>query len=399
MPTFSYKAVDEDGRRRVGRINAANIGDLEQRLSRIGLYLIAGKIVSANPFSRLRGKIKRQNLISFCFHLEQIGKAGVPLLEGLCDLRDSIEYPQFRDIITDLIEQIEGGMSLSHALSAYPGVFEPVFVSLVRAGEETGKLPEVFGSLTETLKWQDEMAAKTRKLLMYPVFVGLTIISVVFFLMIYLVPQLTAFVKGMGQELPFYTKALIFISDTVIHYWHLILGVPVIFAGLFKILLAGSFKFRFRMDGWKLNMWVIGAILNKVMLARFATFFAMMYAAGITILDSIRISEDIAGNLVIADGLKRIGAQIAEGQSLTASFQNVGLFPPLVIRMLRVGETTGALDSAMRNVSYFYDREAKEAVERLQTMIEPIMTITMGLILGWVMLAVIGPIYSAIGKI
>lgn len=399
MTTFSYKAVDEDGKTVTGRIDAANTAELEQRLSRIGLYLISNKTAGTGVSFLLKRKVKRQDLINFCFYLEQLSKAGVPLLEGLADLRDSIEQPHFKEIVASLIEQIEGGSRLSDAIAAYPTVFSPIFVSLIRAGEETGQLAEVFKNLTETLKWQDELAAQTKKLLMYPAFVGTIISGVVFFLMIYLVPQLLGFIKNMGGELPLHTKVLIVVSDVFVNYWYLILSAPVLlFVGM-KFLLATSEKFRFRVDGWKLNVWLVGPILRKIVLARFATFFAMMYSAGITILDSIKISENIAGNLVIADGLKRVGAQIAEGQSFTTSFQNVGLFPPLVIRMLRVGETTGALDTAMHNVSYFYDREVKESIERIQAMIEPMMTVTMGLILGWVMLSVIGPIYDLISKI
>ena len=398
MPSFSYKAVDDDGKIQTGQVDAANATDLEQRLSRIGLYLISSKAASGKPSLLLKGKVKRQDLITFCFHLEQLSKAGVPLLEGLSDLRDSIEHPRFKEIVAGIIEQIEGGSTFSNAMASYPTVFEPIFVSLIRAGEETGQLAEVFKKLTETLKWQDELAAHTKKLLMYPAFVGTVIGGVVFFLMIYLVPQLVSFIKNMEGELPFHTKALIVVSDVFVNYWYLILAFPVVLVIGVKIMLQTSERFRFRMDGWKLNAWLIGPVLRKIILARFATFFAMMYGAGITILDSIKISESIAGNLVIADGLKRVGAQIAEGQGFTASFQNVGLFPPLVIRMMRVGETTGALDTAMLNVSYFYDREVKESIERVQAMIEPIMTVTMGLILGWVMLSVIGPIYDTISK-
>ncbi|MFA7240531.1 MAG: type II secretion system F family protein [Sulfuricellaceae bacterium] len=399
MTTFSYKAVDDSGKIQTGRVDAANTDDLEQRLSRIGLYLISSNAASEKSSLLPKSKVRRQDLITFCFHMEQLSKAGVPLLEGLSDLRDSIEHPRFKEIVAGLIEQIEGGATFSTALESYPDVFEPIFVSLISAGEQTGQLPEIFKKLTDTLKWQDELAAQTKKLLMYPAFVGTVIGGVVFFLMIYLVPQLVGFIKNMGGELPFHTKALIVVSGIFVNYWYLILSAPVIlFVGV-KIMLRSSAKFRFRMDGWKLTMWLIGPVLRKIILARFASLFAMMYSAGITILDSIKISESVAGNLVIADGLHRVGAQIAEGQGFTTSFQNVGLFPPLVIRMLRVGETTGALDTAMLNVSYFYDREVKESIERVQAMIEPIMTVTMGLILGWVMLSVMGPIYDTISKI
>lgn len=399
MTSFSYKAVSEEGKTVTGQMDAANTAELEQRLARIGLYLISSKTAGKGSAFLLKRKVKRQDLINFCFHLEQLSKAGVPLLEGLSDLRDSIEQPSFKQTVAGVIEQIEGGSRFSDAVASYPDVFSPIFVSLIRAGEETGQLAEVFKNLTDTLKWQDELAAQTKKLLMYPAFVGVIISGVVFFLMIYLVPQLLGFIKNMGGELPLHTRILIVVSNVFVHYWYLLLAAPVALLVTVKILLLTSEKFRFRVDGWKLNVWLVGPILRKIVLARFATFFAMMYSAGITILDSIKISENIAGNLVIADGLKRVGAQIAEGQSFTTSFQNVGLFPPLVIRMLRVGETTGALDTAMHNVSYFYDREVKESIERVQAMIEPIMTVTMGLILGWVMLSVIGPIYELISKI
>jgi len=398
MPLFVYKAIDPQGKTINGQLDAVNASDLEQRLARIGLDLISSK-ESSGQHTLFKGRIKRQDLITFCFHLEQLTRAGVPLIDGLTDLRDSMEHPRFREVIADVVEKIEGGMQLSQALAAHPAVFAPVFVSLVRAGEETGQLPEVLKNLTENLKWQDELAAQAKKILMYPAFVGTIVFAVTFFLMIFLVPQLVGFIKNMGQELPLHTRALIFVSDLFVHYWYLILAAPVVLFITVRVLLHRSPAFRFRMDGWKLHIWVVGPILRKIILARFANFFAMMYAAGITILDSIKISESIVGNLVIEDGLRRVGAQIAEGQSFTASFQNVGLFPPLVIRMLKVGETTGALDTALRNVGYFYDRDVKESIGRMQAMIEPVMTVVLGLILGWVMISVLGPIYDTISKL
>jgi type IV pilus assembly protein PilC len=144
---------------------------------------------------------------------------------------------------------------------------------------------------------------------------------------------------------------------------------------------------------------MIGPVLHKIMLARFATFFAMMYGSGITILECIRLSEGIVGNRVVAAGLRRAGQLISEGQGITAAFQHTGIFPPLVIRMLKVGETTGALDGALRNVSYFYNREVKEMIEKVQAMIEPAMTVILGVMVGWIMLSVMGPIYDTISKI
>ncbi len=399
MAMFSYTAMDPSGKVINGRMDASNLSDLEMRLGRMELDLVDFKEVSPKRFSFGRRPVKRQDLINFCFHMEQLTNSGVPLLEGLADLRDSLDHPDFRGIVADLIENIEGGQTFSEALANHPQVFDQTFVSLIAAGENSGQLPHVFKSLTESLKWMDELAAQTKKLLMYPAFVGTVIGAVVFFLMIYLVPQLVQFIKTMGQELPFHTKALIWVSNVFVKFWYIILSLPALIWFSVKILLVVSPEARFRADGFKLNAWLVGPILKKIILARFANFFALMYQSGITILDCIRLSERIVNNLVIEDGLKRVGAQISEGHSVTNSFESTGLFPPLVVRMIRVGEATGGLDTALRNVSYFYDREVRESIEKVQAMIEPIMTVTMGLILGWIMMSVLGPIYDIISKI
>jgi type IV pilus assembly protein PilC len=399
MTVYVYQAMNTEGKLLRGDMDATNLSDLELRLKRLDLDLIDCKPAAQSAFAFRKLPVKRKDLINFCFYMEQLSGAGVPLLEGLADLRDSIEHPRFREIVADLIENIEGGLQMSQAMMRHPDTFDQTFVSLIAAGEQSGKLAEIFSSLTETLKWQDELAAQTKKLLMYPAFVGTIVLGVTFFLMVFLVPQLTGFIKNMGQELPFHTKALIFISNIFIRYWYLILAFPPLaWVGL-TILLKNNPEARYRADGLKLRVWMVGPILHKIILARFATFFALMYASGITILDSIKLSEKIASNRVVEDGLQRAGKLISEGHSVTAGFQNTGMFPPLVIRMLKVGEATGELDKALRNVSYFYNREVKESIERVQALIEPVMTVVLGLILGWIMLSVLGPIYDTISKL
>ncbi|MET0265041.1 MAG: type II secretion system F family protein [Duganella sp.] len=398
MPQYFYRAMDAAGQIQPGNMDASNEPDLELRLHRMGLDLIDCQ-VSRTKVMALKRVITRRDLINFCFHMEQLTGAGVPILEGLNDLRESIDHPRFREMITGLIENIEGGQQLSSAMSAYPEVFDQTFTSLVMAGEQSGKLAEVFKNLSESLKWQDELASQTRKIVMYPAAVGLFVVGVAFFLMIYLVPQLTSFVKNMGNTLPLHTRALIAVSNVFIDYWAILLTLPVLgFIGA-RFWLARSEAARYAADGAKLRVWLIGPVLHKIILARFATFFAMMYASGISILDCIRLSEGIVGNRVVAAGLRRAGQLIAEGQGITAAFQNTGIFPPLVIRMLKVGETTGALDGALRNVAYFYNREVKEMIEKVQSMIEPAMTVILGLLVGWIMLSVMGPIYDTISKI
>lgn len=398
MALFTYKAIDTSGKAVLGRIDAANVFDLEQRLSRMGLDLVNGAQSSQRTRLIGRGRVTRQELINFCFHLEQLTSAGVPIVEGLSDLRDSVDNPRFREVVSGLIESIEGGDSVSQALADFPEVFGRVFVSLVRSGEQTGKLGEVLRSLTESLKWEDELAAQTKKLMMYPAFVGGIVVLVTFFLMTYLVPQMTGFLRNMGQAIPLQTQILIAVSDFFVSYWWAIIATPfVLWFGL-KLAARSYPSIEYTIDDYKLRMPLIGPILRKITLSRFASSFAMMYSSGITVLDAIRACEQIVGNKPLENALHVAGQQIAEGKNLTVAFQDVDLFPPLVIRMLRIGENTGALDTALLNVSYFYNREVRESIGKVQAMIEPALTLVLGVILGWVMLAVLGPVYDTISK-
>ncbi len=228
MAAFEYKAINDTGKIVLGRIEANNDSDLEMRLGRMGLEMIRcwpARPSSWGSWGGRGGKVGRQELITFCFHLEQLTRAGVPILEGLGDLRDSVSNPRFREVIAALIEDIEGGKTLSEALARFPAIFSRVFHNLIRAGEHSGMLPDILRNLTESLKWQDELAAHTKKIVMYPAFVGTVVMGVMFFMMIYLVPQLTSFIASVGQELPFHTRALIGVSNFVINYWYLILSV------------------------------------------------------------------------------------------------------------------------------------------------------------------------------
>ena len=395
---FDYKAVSDQGRMTYGQLDAINLVDLEMRLKRMNLDLVTGSPIKHKV---LFGKshVPRPELINFCFHLEQLTRAGVPILDGLTDLRDSIDHPRFREVMAGLIESIEGGQTLSQAMGQHHEIFSQVFCNLVQAGEASGRLPDVLASLSESLKWEDELASHTKKLLMYPAFVATIVLSATFFLMVYMVPQLKLFVKNMGQQLPAHTQLLFFISDLLVNYWYVFLGLPIIaFIGAQAVLRTNPLA-RLRLDGIKLNLPVIGPILKKIILSRFANTFAMLYASGIPVLESIRTTQNIVGNHVVRQALERVEQLIREGRNVAGAFRDVGLFPPLVVRMLRIGESTGGLDRALLNVSYFYNRDVKESVGKAQSLIEPMLTLFMGALLGWIMLSVIGPIYDVISQI
>ena len=381
-----------------GNIDAMNAVDLELRLKRMGLELITFDSIKKSAMLAAK-RISRKELVTFCFHMDQLMRAGVPIIDALTDLRDSVENPAFRQIVASLLEDIEGGLKLSEAMANHPSAFDNVFVALIGTGEQTGQLPEVLSKLTENLKWQDELAAQVKKAMTYPIFAGTVIIAMVFALMIFLVPQLALTMKALTPNPPAQTMALIAVSAWMKNYWYLVIGVPVVGVITLVILAKTNEEVRYRIDALMLKLPIMGPLNNKIILARFSTYFALMYQSGIGVLECIRISEKIVGNRVIEQGLQRVGREINDGSGITQAFQNVRLFPPLVIRMLKVGETSGGLDTALLNVSYFYNRDVKEMMGRLQEMIQPVLTVVLGGILILILMTVFSPMYDVIAKV
>ena len=267
MALYAYKAINPSGRTVLGRLDAINLVDLEMRLKRMELDFVNGNTVKESNLLG-QGKIPRREIINFCFHLEQLARAGVPIIEGLTDLRDSLETPRFREVLAGMVESIEGGKTLSQAMDEYPRVFDEVFTSLIRAGEETGNLSDVLKSLNESLKWQDELAAQTKKLIMYPAFMGLVVIGVVFFMMIYLVPKMVGFINNMGQQIPLQTKILIATSNFFVNYWYIVVLLPVAVTIGINFAIRTNPKARHRFDGAKLKIPMLGEILRKIILSR-----------------------------------------------------------------------------------------------------------------------------------
>ena len=399
MVTFNYRAADQYGRPVNGQMDAINEVDLEIRLEQVGLSLITLKPAKKSSYLFKSSKISLKDLMMFCFQMEQMTSAGVPLLDGLSDLRDTSSNVHLQKILGALVSDIEGGKMFSEALAEHPQVFSKVLVSLVDAGEKTGQLPEVFAHLASTYQWQDELISQTKKLMGYPLFVLAVVIAAVVFLMIYLVPQMVGFLHNMGQELPLQTRVLIFISDSFMHYWWLLVLLPTIAIAIIATSLKHSRSAQYYFDYAKLNTPVTGKILEKIIMARFSRYFALMYQSGIPILDAIKICEEIAGNRLIAEALQRVQFQINSGASMSDSFQNAGIFPPLVVRMIRVGESTGGLDKSLLKISHFYDRDVNDSIENMLKMLEPTLTVILGAILAFIMFAVLGPVYDSFSKL
>jgi len=399
MPLFKYKAIDASGKFISGSLDAGNSNDLELRLEKMEMDLVTFKQKEHGADLFGRNKISRRDLINFSFYLEQLTRAGVPLLEGLADLRDGEENPTFRDIVTGVIEAIEGGNSFSQALELYPKIFDNVFVSLIRVGERSGRMSEVLVDITETLKWQDELLAKAKKIMTYPAVIGTLVMSVIIFMMIFIVPDIMDAIVSLGGEIPLETRLLIAVSDFLIDFWYVVIAAPFVIYFVLNYFYRTSSKARFRLDGIMLRIWVLGPVNEKIKISRFARYFALMFASGITVLDAISLSKSVVSNAVLEDGIDRAWQQISEGSSISEAFKNIGIFPPLVVRMLRVGESSGQMDRSLNNVSYFFDRDINDSIEKMEPVLQTSMMASIGLIVMWLALSVLGPIYDTIATI
>lgn len=397
MALFRYLAVDAAGHRARGTLNALDDRDLEQRLRRLGLELIHG--VATRRATPLRRRVSRGELINFCFDLEQSLRCGIPLLDALRAMSEQAAEPVTARLVDELVAAVESGRMLSEALAAHPRVFSSVFVALVRAGEQSGRLAEVFASLADSLRWQDELAAQTKRLLLYPALVLTVLGAVVVFLLTVLVPQVATLLRTLAIELPPQTRALLALSAGV-REWGItaLLSAVVIAIGALQLARRSPRLLAWR-DAALLRLPVVGIILRKIVLARFARFFALLYEAGIAVLDALQTCVGVAHNRRIATALDQAGRHIAAGATLSDAFRVTGVFPPLVLRMLHVGETTGALDTALRNVVYFYGRDVRESAERGLKLLEPLLTLALGIVLALVLWCVLSPLYDVLTRL
>ncbi len=401
MSTFIYRAATATGSIRRGRLAALNLQELEGRLRLIGLDLIDAHAHSGRLWFG-RASVPRRELISFCIHLETTLTARVQLLDALSDLAESTTHERFRGVVSVVFDRVRSGATLSVAMRDHPDVFDGVFVGLVEAGERSGHLDEVFARLAQNLKWQDEIFAKTRKALTYPAFTLAVLIGATLFILLYLVPQLSEFIRSASEDggLPLQTEILLGLSLAVQNYWYL-LPVPAlgIAAAWFAVSRLGSEDLKRKIDAWRLKIPVVGPILARLAIARFAGLFGMLYAAGVPVMSSLETAQGAIGNRALAEASQRARGRISQGSTMSDAFAEVALFPQLLLRMIRIGESTGEVDKAMRNVTYFYEREIQESIERIEALTEPVLTLMLGLLLGWLMLAVLGPLYDLLAKI
>ncbi|MCK9531966.1 MAG: type II secretion system F family protein [Gammaproteobacteria bacterium] len=394
---FAYRAMDVDGRVRRGHKQAAHAQELEARLAAEGLDLITCRVKRLPVRRGARGL--RRELLPLCVQLEQLTGSGVPLMDGLRDIARDAENARLRELLEALATGLEQGRLLSDTLAEHPQVFDAVFVALVRVGEQTGHLAEVLRDLADTLRWQQAFAARLGQALMYPALVAIVVFGVLSFLLISVVPQLVAFVANLDGRLPVATRALLAASEAFVNYvpWLATL-VMVGWAGL-RFRTARDLRWRERVDAWRLRLWPLGPLRHKAELARITRVIALMYAAGVPLLDGLATAPTVTRNSAVSAAMAQVRRAVLDGAPLGRAFRVSGLFPPLVVRMVTVGENSGALDAALLRLSEWFERDVNTRLARLERAIEPAVTLVLGALLGWIVLAVLGPIYELAGTL
>ena len=334
-------------------------------------------------------------IIQLFLALEQMHSAGVPMLEALSDIRESMDNQTLSDIMSDVYRNVSEGSSLSESMAAHPKVFNNLYISLIRAGEGTGDLSKSYVMLIKYLKWVDEMGSKIKKAMRYPIILGLTVVLTCVVMMGYVVPQIVGFIANLGQELPFYTIALVVTSTFFQNYWWAILFSPIVIVVAYKILRRVSQEFAFRSDVMFLRLPVAGDLIRKINIARYSQTFAALYSSGIPVINCLKSAQNTISNLGLSEALELTQNKVQTGSPLSEGFNASGEFPNLVVRMVRIGEESGNLSPVFDQISEFYTRDVDEAVQGMIAMIEPALTLLLGGMILWIAAGVFGPIYGS----
>lgn len=400
MIVYKYSGINRFGKRVKGEVQANNIQDLEQRLRTSNITVLSFKEKSKPLFSFLQKKrVSKRDIITITVQIRQLLGAGVALMDILDDLRETYENETVREMLSSVYEDMEGGSSLSEALKTYEKEFGPVYVSLVSVGEKTGQLEQLLKRLEEMMKWEESLASKAKKVMIYPSIVALVVVGVVLMMMLFVVPELVSFIEEMEGELGFATIALIATSAFIQKNIMLIMISPFIIVALLKYLLNYSEKFKEKFDYAILKIKIIGPVLYNLKIARLASSLSVMYASGVSFTDSLRMSVNVLNNRYLEKNIVLAVTLIEDGSKIYEAFQKANIFPSMAIRMIKVGEVSGNMDESLLNISDYYDAEAKNMIEKIEPSIEPILTIVMAAVVGWVMVAVLGPIYDTVSKV
>lgn len=395
MAEFSYVAITADGRQVNGSINAANrqaaIATLRAQDLRLLNIKEAGAAKKHFAFGK---KVKLKDLVVFTRELSTMISAGVPLPRGLATLADQTDNKYFKQVIGSITRDVESGMPLADGMAKFPNVFSDVYVNMIRAGEAGGILDDILKRLALQVEKDSAIHHKIRSAMAYPVVI-LTITVVAFFgIMLFIMPKIGNIIKTLGgpnAQLPVYTRAMLAISNFMQHniiFILIFLGVAI---WLFRRYIHSE-KGRFWWHHLLLRTPIIGKVLLKIVIARFARTFASLMGSGVTVLDALDVTGKAVGNKVIQAELVTIAGAVKNGQSLGKQVAAAAYFPPIVSQMIIVGEETGKIDEILIKVADFYEEEVDAVIDGLASIIEPIMIVVLGGVVGMIAASVMGPI-------
>jgi len=398
MPRFNYRARNLAGQSVGGVMLADNEEQLAVTLRGMDLYLVAARPEKAWSAIYITRSVKLREIINFTVHMSTSIGAGIPILQALEDVEQQTTNRRMQRAIRDITENLRGGSSYSDALARHPVVFGDVYVSMVRAGEASGTLDQVLERLVDFLEWQYALASEIRRASIYPAAVLVAVLALIGVLLGFVFPRILPVINSLKVPLPFITRAVIAAGDVVRFGWFwILLGL----AGLFALvrLLGASEGGRLIIDAVKLRIPVFGGLVEKICLSRFAHHLGLLLRTGVDITQSLSITAQVVGNAVIAQAVSEVREKVMQGGSLWRSLQETGAFPPLIVRMVFVGENTGTVDRSLEKVTAFYDREIPATVKKMFAIMEPLIIVILAGLVLMVALAIFVPLYDALGKV
>jgi type IV pilus assembly protein PilC len=396
MPVFLWEGQTRKGEKKKGEIEAANEAALRGILRRQGLTSITVKQKPKNlseylPF--LKQKVKEKEVVIFARIFATMINAGLPLIQCLELLAQQEQNKTFAQIITAIKEDIEGGSTLSDALKKYPKVFDDLFVNLVAAGESGGILDVILQRLSNYMEKAMKLKSKVKGAMTYPASVLVISIAVVSLLLVKVIPTFQKMFEGFGGELPGPTQFLITLSAYAQKYFLVAIIVLAIAVYAFRRYYKTE-KGTLLIDGLILKSPVFGPLLKKVAVARFTRTMSTMMTSGVPILEGLAIVSKTAGNKIVENALIRVRKSISEGKTIAEPLLETGIFPPMVVQMIAVGEATGALDAMLSKIADFYDDEVDAAVDAMTALLEPFMMVFLGGVVGGMIIAMYLPIFK-----
>jgi len=399
MPFFRYRVKKGSvGQLEKGQFEADSLSAANARLRAEG-YLVL-QIKTSGTSARSAGFLKRQKVplkekIIFTRQLAVMIKAGLPLVKALEALQKQTENQYFKEVIAALVTEVKGGQTLSKALSRKPKIFSDVYTAVVKAGEQTGQLSEVLMNLAEQQEKEADLIGKVKGAMIYPLVILVTMIGVGFLIVFFVLPSLKGIFADSGQELPFLTRALLGTSDFLRRY--LLIVAPVLVGFVYAIKLwFGTTKGQHVYDTIKISVPIFGSLTKKLYMARFSRTLAMLTKASLPIIQAIQIVQKTINNTRYAAAFIRIEQAVESGKSLSSALEKEPLFPPMVAQLTSLGEETGNLESVLLEIAQFYDKEVDSISRNLSTLLEPLMLIVMGIGVGFIVAAVLGPIYGLV---